>query len=180
VSESDAFNQSQEAVLKFEIEPPFWQTKIFYLLSTVILILAVYAYMQYSERKLQRDKVILEAKVRERTLEIQRQTEEIQAQNEEILTQAEEIQGINENLELLVQERTSELKKKNKALEEYAFINAHELRAPVASILGLIDILIRSESEEEARAVKARLKESAEKMNEVVRSITRAIERGDL
>jgi light-regulated signal transduction histidine kinase (bacteriophytochrome) len=40
-----------------------------------------------------------------------------------------------------VQERTRELEKKNKALEEYAFINAHKLRSQVASILGLINLI---------------------------------------
>jgi len=37
------------------------------------------------------------------------------------MAQAEEIRGINENLESLVQERTSELERKNKALEEICF-----------------------------------------------------------
>ena len=65
----------------------------------------------------------------------------LNASNEAIKVQAEEIKHINENLEHLVSQRTEELEKKNKVLEEYAFINAHKLRAPVASILGLIPIL---------------------------------------
>jgi ligand-binding sensor domain-containing protein len=180
VSEGDVFDKSSEAIFRFKIKPPFWRTNLFYLLVGVTLSMLAYSFVRYREKKLQRDNIILEQKVYDRTLEIQRQTEEIQAQNEEISTQAEEIQGINENLELLVKERTYQLEKKNKALEEYAFINAHELRAPVASILGLIDLLVRSESEEEAQAIRNRLKESAEKLNQVVRSITNAIERGDI
>jgi signal transduction histidine kinase len=65
-------------------------------------------------------------------------------------------------------------------LEEYAFINAHELRAPVASILGLLDLLLRAETEEEIRNLTKLLLESAERLNDVVRSITQAIERGEI
>lgn len=82
------------------------------------------------------DLTVKEIKAR---LALQESNEEIQAQNEEIISQAEEIRVINENLEKLVQERTKELEKKNQVLEEYAFINAHKLRSPVASILGLIN-----------------------------------------
>jgi signal transduction histidine kinase len=126
-----------------------------------------------------RDKKILEEKVMERTLEIQKQTEEIQAQNEEIQSQAEEIQGINDNLEALVQARTAELEKKTKASEESAFIIAHELRAPVASVLGLINLISKCDVDDETKEIVKHMEESAEKLNTVVREITKAIERGD-
>src|SRR6185503_9074678 len=113
----------------FIITPPFWRTNSFYVGTLMLIVFLGYSYLKFRERKLIRDKRILEEKVVERTREIQMKTEEINAQ-------AEEIRGINENLEMLVQERTRELEKKNKALEESAFIIAHELRAPVASILG--------------------------------------------
>ncbi|HRG09820.1 MAG TPA: hypothetical protein PLJ08_14690, partial [Cyclobacteriaceae bacterium] len=61
--------------------------------------------------------------------------------NEAIRMQADQIKDINENLEKIVHERTAELETKNKALEEAAFINAHKLRAPVASILGLVGLM---------------------------------------
>jgi len=54
----------------------------------------------------------------------------LKEKTQEILAQAEEIRGINENLESLVKERTSELERKNKALEEYCFYQPHELRVP--------------------------------------------------
>jgi len=63
------------------------------------------------------------------------------ASNKEILAQDEQIKSINENLEMLVRDRTLDLERKNKALEETAFINGHSLRGPVASILGLISYL---------------------------------------
>lgn len=103
----------------------------------------------------------------------------LKASNEEIQSQAEEIKGINDNLELLVKERTEELEKKNIALEEYAFINAHKLRSPVASILGLIHLMQKVELNDEAQKVLDHLKDSTEKLDSIVNSITKAIERGE-
>jgi signal transduction histidine kinase len=98
---------------------------------------------------------------------------------EEIQAQAEEIEAINENLESLVAKRTIELEKKNKALEEYAFINAHKLRSPVASILGLINLLTKVTMHSEAEPIMKHMVESGEKLDEVVSSITQAIAKAD-
>ena len=103
----------------------------------------------------------------------------LQLSNEEIQTQAEEIQVINENLEGQVHTRTQELERKNRALEEYAFINAHKLRSPVASLLGLINLLDKTELDKEGRHIVERMADSAYKLDEIVRSITKAIEEGD-
>lgn len=122
------------------------------------------------------DLTVKEIKAR---LALQISNEEIQAQNEEIFSQAEEIRVINENLEELVKDRTKELEKKNQALEEYAFISAHKLRAPVASILGLVNLLNKSGLNDEAKGIMTHLEDSTGKLDLIVSSITRAIERGD-
>lgn len=177
-SHDGKFKEAKEATIRFTISPPFWRTIWFYCLAALAILTLGYLYIRHRERKLKRDKKILEAKVYERTLEIQKNSEEIQSQNEEIQSQAEEILGINENLEELVKQRTQELERKNKALEEYAFINAHELRAPVASILGLIDLISKTPLNDESKAIVNHMEGSAEKLNTIVRSITKAIERG--
>lgn len=179
VSSADDCNGVEEAIYKIEISPPFWKTLWFYMLATASIIFIGLSAIRYRERSLVSEKRELEQRVQERTLELQKKTEEIQAQNEEILSQSEQISGINENLEKLVQKRTQELEKKNKALEEYAFINAHNLRAPVASVLGLINLIKKVELDEEGKVIVQHLEESATKLDAVVNSITQAIERGD-
>lgn len=179
VSDTENFSNAPESSLAFSISPPFWRTGTFYVFIFGLVIISAYSLIKFRERKLLEDKLILEAKVEERTQEIQRKTEEIQAQNEEIMAQAEEIQGINENLEMLVKQRTAELEKKNNALEEYAFINAHKLRSPVASILGLLNLLSKSDLKEDSKVIREHLQNSASKLDEVVRSITKAIEKAD-
>ena len=100
----------------------------------------------------------------------------LNASNEAIKIQAEEIKNINENLEGIVRQRTEELEQKNKMLAEYAFINAHKLRAPVASILGLIPILKTLPLSGEGKEVLRHLKESTDKLDDIVHSITRTLE----
>ena len=178
-SDTEDFTNAAEASLSFSIDPPFWRMTWFYVFCGSLLIIAGSSFIHYREKKLLEDKRILEEKVTERTLEIQQQAEEIQAQNEEIQSQAEEIQGINDNLEELVKARTAELIKKNKAAEESAFIIAHELRAPVASLLGLINLISKCELNDEAKTIVTHMEDSAEKLEVVVRNITKAIERGD-
>jgi signal transduction histidine kinase len=57
-------------------------------------------------------------------------------------------------------------------------MNAHNLRSPVASILGLINLMDRLELEADQRVYLDHLKSSAESLDKVVRSITRRIEQG--
>jgi ligand-binding sensor domain-containing protein len=178
-SETGDFANAREDSIAFSISPPFWRTNFFYIGAAMLLIFLGYSFLMYRERQLIQDRLELEAKVEERTREIQRKTEEIQAQNEEIMAQAEEIKGMNENLEAIVRQRTAELEKKNVALEEYAFINAHKLRSPVASILGLVNLISKTSLDKEAKEINQHLQQSAEELDKVVTSITKAIERGD-
>jgi signal transduction histidine kinase len=113
--------------------------------------------------------VNLENLVLERTTEIQAKNEEITAGNEELMQQFEELEQSREELSLKnniieeqnhalqkaklelekrVEERTLQLTEinqslidQNNQLEQYAFITAHNLRAPVARIIGLMNII---------------------------------------
>jgi signal transduction histidine kinase len=79
--------------------------------------------------------------------QIQSQKEELVAQKEELISLNEEIKTMYEQTEGKVQERTGELQiavqkllKQNQDLEQFSFIVSHNLRAPVARILGLSNI----------------------------------------
>jgi ligand-binding sensor domain-containing protein len=178
-SDSQDFSNALEKSISFSIARPIWQTIPFYVCSAILLVTTVVFIMKSREKKLRRYNELLEEKVQMRTREIQLQNEEIQVQNEEISAQSEEILRINENLEEMVQERTRELERKNKALEEYAFINAHKLRSPVATILGLINLISKTRLDNEGIEINRRLQDTADELDEVVRAITKAIERGD-
>lgn len=65
----------------------------------------------------------------------------LEEQNQELATREEETRAINDNLGQLVHDRTREVENKNKALSEFAFINAHMLRGPLCRIIGLLQIM---------------------------------------
>jgi tetratricopeptide (TPR) repeat protein len=52
-----------------------------------------------------------------------------------------EIERMNESLETIVKERTKTINEQNVVLREYAYFNAHQIRGPLARILGLISVL---------------------------------------
>jgi signal transduction histidine kinase len=71
----------------------------------------------------------------------------LKKQQEKLIMLNEEIKSLNEYLESKVQERTEELRKiieslskQNQDLEQFSYIISHNLRAPVARILGLVNI----------------------------------------
>jgi|GEM_PF-2984412 len=76
------------------------------------------------------------------------QKNELSEKNEEINQQKEEILAFNETLEYKIKERTNELDtvinelhQKNKDLADFSYIVAHNIRAPVASIQGLMSLI---------------------------------------
>lgn len=101
----------------------------------------------------------------------------LEISNREIKLQAQEIEHINQNLENIVKERTLELEKKNNALEDAAFINAHKLRSPVASILGLVNLIKKEPLSDEVKDILSHLDNSAKNLDEIVSEITATLEK---
>lgn len=50
------------------------------------------------------------------------------------------LEQFNLNLETMVQERTRELRKRNTELDNFVYSVSHDLRAPIASVLGLLNL----------------------------------------
>ena len=110
-----------------------------------------------------------EQEIRKQNLELIKQREALASQNDELVqgqeevsaqrdllseqnTKLEEARSLielknketlehNQTLEIEVEKRTHELLAHNSQLEQFAFISAHNLRAPVARILGLSQIM---------------------------------------
>jgi light-regulated signal transduction histidine kinase (bacteriophytochrome) len=97
----------------------------------------------------------------------------------EIEAKTDQIQAMNNNLEMIIKERTRELENKNKALEDYAFITAHKLRSPLATILGLVSLIEMMKVQEEDKIVISHLNQSAKKLDEIVHSVMNAIDNSD-
>lgn len=145
-------------------------------------------------------KAILEHRVVERTQEIASQNEEITSQREELAAQRdillhrnkqlqlardiiekknEEIEAINRDLKEEVNKQTFEIQNANKELiqqntqlEQFAFIVAHNLRAPLARVLGLTHLIKISEKEADRQVAFEKLEESTADLDHVIKDLT--------
>ncbi len=95
-----------------------------------------------------------------------------------IREQKKEIERTNFNLEERIKERTSELEFQNNQLAEYAFINSHLLRGPLCRLLGLINLIDHTEIQDKEKDLINHLKLSGEELDEVIKKINSAIEKG--
>jgi len=116
--------------------------------------------------------------ISDQNLLLNHQQLEIFNKNEELKAQSEEIRSINESLEIRVKERTQVLEEKNKQLAEYAFINSHVLRAPVSTMLGLINLISYSNLPVEDQKIYNHLLDTAKVLDTIIYKINHAIKNG--
>lgn len=113
----------------------------------------------------------------EQSEEMAAQNEELIQSQEEILAQRDLVSQQNENLEVEVVKRTQELVEYNQQLEQFAFISAHNLRAPVARILGLGQILdLAKDNHEEKDIIYPKLIHTAIELDGVVKDLNTILE----
>lgn len=135
-------------------------------LEFLIVIIIVMIFVSYFKNKFN----FYRHNVLKRNKQLQNIAEELQEQNQKNTTQQEEIKTINENLESIIAERIKEIEEKNKDLSEYAFINAHLLRAPLSRVLGLVD-LMALDVDEGTSANLALIKANAKRVDMIIKKI---------
>ncbi|MDR6944764.1 PAS domain S-box protein [Mucilaginibacter pocheonensis] len=73
-------------------------------------------------------------------------------------------------------EKEEEINRQNRLLREVAWISSHEIRRPVATMLGLINLLDMAEDDNEQEEIFTKLHECAQEMDGMVHEIHRRIE----
>lgn len=198
-SNNDGLWNEEGASIIIHVLPPWWKTWwARALFSFGIVSLAMLVFFTRTRRILRQNR-LLENAVSEKTDELQktnlalrkseeeiieknktltRQSEELAAQNEELMQSQEEVSAQrdlvsqqNENLEIEVSKRTNELVEYNQQLEQFAFIAAHNLRAPVARILGLGQLIAMLQSTSEKDEIYPKLVRAAEELDGVVKDL---------
>ena len=124
---------------------------------TTCFISGLYLLQLNMRRKLQFTNRYLEEIVKERTAQLSEA-------NEELL-------NLNENLEFNIQERTKKINEQLKKITSYAHMNSHEVRAPLARILGLVS-LVKTESDSAViEDLMLKIEQSAEELDQIVRKM---------
>lgn len=124
-----------------------------------------------------------ESKVKEQNAELTQKQLEMISQNEKLFQQKKEIALLNTNLESLVSQRTQELKdtldnltKQNQDLSQFSYIISHNLRAPVARILGLVNIFNEKDYNDDFnKQIFSHLKQTSIDLNVVIKDLTQII-----
>lgn len=113
---------------------------------------------------------------------LQQLNAEIQSQKEHISQQAEELQKVNgqmknmnESLEELVLERTKKIESQNQKLREYAFSNSHEVRAPLANLLALIELTKKDQSPTEHQEILESIHFSATELDFIITKVNKLL-----
>ena len=144
-----------------------------------------------------RQNLYLERMVAERTQEIAAQNEELSSQHDALATQNRhfleaqkiiekqnvEINSKNRELEIEVNHRTLELQdanrelvEQNNQLEQFAFIVAHNLRAPVARMLGLANLMQLAGTQTDKEFAMDKLMASTRDMDQVIKDLTHILD----
>jgi ligand-binding sensor domain-containing protein/serine phosphatase RsbU (regulator of sigma subunit) len=76
-SNSDGVWNNEGVKLLIRIHPPFWKTKLFYVLSVLFIIAAFWAFLKYRTSAIKRENKVLEEKVAERTMELAQKNKDI-------------------------------------------------------------------------------------------------------
>jgi signal transduction histidine kinase len=113
--------------------------------------------------------------LRDKNDKIQFQKEAIEAQAVAMVKLNEELQHLNKTLETRIEERSKQLLLQNQKLAEYSFVNAHKLRAPVASIIGLIQLLDQVDPPDR-ETVLTHLKTCAVQLDHIIQEIGRNLQ----
>ncbi len=90
--------ESPEATFLFTVNPPFHRTTVAYLGYLILLSLFIYAIVSLNSSRLQKEKLVLERIVKERTAELVMQKEKIEEQHKNITSSIEYAQRIQSAL----------------------------------------------------------------------------------
>jgi signal transduction histidine kinase len=145
-------------------------------IAFIALIAGILLYNNHKQKKA--NSLLLKQKE-----QIEKQNMNLQILNEEIVQQKEEIATFNNQLEKIVQDRTYQLQitvdnlsRQNQDLAQFSYIVSHNLRSPVARILGLINIFNENKYEDEFnKQIIAHLKQTTTELDTVIKDLTQII-----
>lgn len=122
-SNNDGIWNERGTTITIVIRPPFWQTWWFRLLAVIALLATIFTVFKMRMRAVDRQRRQLEHEVQERTQSLAQMTLEERRARE------------------AANEANKELERKNKELEQFAYVASHDLQEPLRTISSFLDLL---------------------------------------
>ena len=173
------------------------------LIAYVALVSGIVVLKRQHAKALDANMLINKA-LQESNVELQNKTYEIEAQNEELLQQQEEImtntekleeanttimaqatklEQYNEQLQHLVEEKSGDLLKSNaelvktiNELRQFSFSVSHNLRGPVARLLGLTSLVKPGFSPDDMQQAAIYIRQSAQELDQILKDLSTIID----
>jgi signal transduction histidine kinase len=170
-------------VISINIGKPFLESYLAILPSARFEIIAsalvtsLYLIQLEVRKTLEQNNKNLEKIVYKRTSELIVVNDELQRLNKELLSSNDEIKELNENLEKIVKERTDKINDQLNQLMRYAHMNSHEVRAPLARMLGLLQLIKYEKDARETKQLLDMLYNSSIELDRVIKEMNRLLER---
>ncbi len=141
------------------------------------LITALYLVQSETQSNLMQHRKNLEILINTRTKDLATANNKLMLLNDELVSSSEEINSMNQNLDGLVKERSKKIKDQLNQLIRYAHMNSHEVRAPLARVLGLLEIIKLEKTVSADSRIVEDLCVSGKELDEVVMSMNRLLEK---
>jgi len=146
-------------------------------LTASALVTGLYLMQLEIRKTLEDSNKNLEKIVERRTLELTVVNNELQRLNKELVGSNNEIKELNENLEKIVKERTNKINDQLTQLMKYAHMNSHEVRAPLARMLGLLHLIKREDDADQMKELLTMLYNSSTELDMVIKEMNRLLEK---
>ena len=156
-----------EKVSNQKVERALLFRNLIFVIAFLLLLLVIVVFIMFMNK---RSALKLQKSLNRRVLD----------QKEEISAQGEELRAINDDLERRVLKRTEELQKANTRLsdyshrlEQYAKLTAHNLRSPLAHIMGLVNVHNSQQlNKEEVQVALNHINQSTQEMDDVIQELS--------
>lgn len=88
----------------------------------------------------------------------------------------DELKSMNENLDHLVKERTEKVQEQYEQMLKYAYLNSHEVRAPLSRMQGLMSIIVQEQDIQSKMELIEKLKISSDELDSIIIEMNQILE----